>query len=235
MADEKKKVTIFTTAPFPLPPIAARAEIRTARLLIRPPRLSDVAAYHELRSDEESMKWSARGRADRNLDETRAALEAVQPPNDTSSYHFLVFDKETGELVGDGGVHPSSFWFGWPEIGYGIKREARGRGYAAEFLAAFLENWWALPRTEVEMDVDPGTADPAGDGSVPEQLTAMVGVENIASQKLVEKCGFRRFKEWEEVDGRAESATHGQQARLLGYALPSPPANASTGEKTAQG
>ena len=226
MSEAPSRVKVRTTGPFPLPPLVARKEIHTARLIIRAPRLSDAPAYHVLRSDDESMQWSARGRADRDLEETRAALERLQAPNDTSSYHFLIFNKETGELIGDGGVHPNSFWFGWPEIGYGIKREARGQGYATEFLTAFLENWWKLPRTEVELDVDLKTLELAGVGSdndvVVEQLAAMVGVENKASQKLVERCDFRRFKEWQEVDGRLESATHGQTADLLGYALMHP-------------
>jgi len=179
------------------------------------------------------MKWSARGRPDKDLDETRAALEKVQPPNDTSLYHFLVFDKETGKLIGDGGVHPHSPWFGWPEIGYGIIREARGQGYATEFLTAFVENWWKLPRTEVEMDVDVKSAGGTSSGVMVEQLTAMIGAENTASQRLVERCGFRRFKEWEVVDDRPESVRHGEKVGLLGYALSSPGPNASTNEETA--
>ena len=65
---------------------------------------------------------------------------------------------ETGELIGEGGVHTlASADAGWPEIGYKFRREVWGRGYATEFLAALLAAWWALPRAAVEMAVAAST------------------------------------------------------------------------------
>ena len=60
---------------------------------------------------------------------------------------------------------------GVPEIGYGLQEEYWGRGYATEAVRAALN--WALGQpgvNAVEAETDP---------------------ENTASQRVLEKCGFR--------------------------------------------
>ena len=60
---------------------------------------------------------------------------------------------------------------GLPEIGYGIDEEYQGHGYATEAVKAAVK--WAFSKPEVnavEAETDP---------------------DNIASQKVLEKCGFQ--------------------------------------------
>lgn len=113
------------------------------------------------------------------------------------------------------------------------------KGYATEFLRAFLEAWWKLPRQEdVETDADPrtvsefvattnGTTSAAGEEEsntiitrVPEQLTALVDAENTGSRRLLEKCGFRQVAEWTEPDSR--DGFNGLDVALVVYAISKP-------------
>jgi len=215
-----KQVQVRTTLPFPLPPITSWDDLHTSRLTIRAPRASDVTALHELRTQPEVMEFSAEGRVDRNLEETGSKLETFLPPNDRSTYNFLAFNKGTGDFIGTGGIRQTSYWFGWPEVGFSIKREAWGQGYATEFMTALVESWWKLPRRDADVEVDAESVHLAGRGAgdsvVVEQLSAMVEEKNLPSRRVLEKCGFRPFKEWKEVDNR--EGFNDREVLLIGYA-----------------
>jgi RimJ/RimL family protein N-acetyltransferase len=68
-----------------------------------------------------------------------------------------------GEVAGYVLVHP---WFGEPEIGYWLGKEFWGRGVATTALSAFLGIVMTRP------------------------LYARVAKDNIASRRVLEKCGF---------------------------------------------
>ncbi|KAL6904770.1 acetyltransferase domain-containing protein [Trichoderma evansii] len=214
-------IKIRTTLPV-LPPITAREEILTPRLLIRAPRLSDVPALHLLRTEHEVMKHSLKG-VDKTLEDTVRSLDEAFPPNDTNNYHFLIFERDTGELVGKGGVHNLlSRRFGWPEFGYSFKQAAWGKGYATEFVNGFLEGWWSLPRKEIEIDVDPKTVD-AEAGSTPtvvELLTAIADAKNVGSVRVLEKTKFNKFTLWDGIDDR--EASKGQAVTVAGFLMAAP-------------
>lgn len=212
-----ERVKIRTTLPL-IPPIDAREEIHTPRLIIRAPRISDVPALHKLRIQHEVMKYSAQG-ADETLEDTRRSMDALLPPNDSTTYHFFIFQKDTGELIGKGGMHGiTGHFFGWPECGYSFKQEAWGKGYATEFLSAFLDSWWSLPREEVEIEVDPTSvgaeeAETTGDGFVRERILAVVDTFNKGSSRVLEKLAFKQFREWTFLDD-IRKAYKGQQVTL---------------------
>ena len=107
--------------------------------------------------------------------------------------------------MGLGGVFKTTSMLGWPEVGYMLKREHWGQGYGTEFLKAFAASWWSLPRSEVETDADELSVEPPVDGErVPEMLCAIVASHNPASLRVMEKAGFKKFREWKEADSRAE-------------------------------
>ncbi|KAL7791296.1 acetyltransferase domain-containing protein [Trichoderma ceciliae] len=216
--ERRERIKIRTTLPL-IPPIDSRDEIHTPRLVLRAPRMSDVPALHTLRTQHEVMKYSAAG-ADKSLEDTIRSLDAVLPPNDSTTYHFFIFERDTGDLVGKGGMHGTAgLNFGWPEIGYSFKQETWGKGYATEFLTAFLGSWWSLPRKEVEIEVDPMSVDAreleAGDASVVERLAAVIDANNVGSKRVLDKTRFTQFKEWTTVDFR--EAYKDQKADLAGF------------------
>ncbi len=82
-----------------------------------------------------------------------------------------VVDKDDGSVVGGVG------FFGSPEsgeleIGYGIVASRRGRGYATEAVGAMVAVAWDYPAVMA--------------------VTATTDPENLASQRVLEKAGFRR-------------------------------------------
>ncbi|KAK7983746.1 acetyltransferase [Apiospora arundinis] len=228
MASSSKLTKVKTTLPkLPFPPNADRPPIQTERLLIRALTRDDLPALHELRTQPEVMIFTVRGCVDRDLAETQARLDTFLPPTgDLETYNTAVCLAATGELLGLAGVHnrgACSEELGWPEIGYIFKREHWGRGYATEFLRAFLERWWSLPRVETEVEVDLHTV-PAGyllenGGRVPEMVVAVVEAGNTGSLRVMEKAGFERFKEWKEPDERA--GFEGKDVTLVGFAYSS--------------
>jgi RimJ/RimL family protein N-acetyltransferase len=86
---------------------------------------------------------------------------------------FGITDAGDGELLGSIGVrHLAGLEAGTSEVGYWVKREARGRGVAARALR--LVSAWALEQPGIE------------------RLQLRADVENRPSQRVAENAGFRR-------------------------------------------
>jgi len=85
---------------------------------------------------------------------------------------FAITDAVTGEVMGSIGIHWLDPDHGVAEIGYWVRREARGRGVATR--ATKLAARWAL--TEC------GT----------KRLQLRADSRNVASQRVAESAGFRR-------------------------------------------
>ncbi|KAI1459764.1 acyl-CoA N-acyltransferase [Annulohypoxylon moriforme] len=218
---EKPWAFVETTVPrLPLPPNSEREPIRTTRLVIRPMVEDDLQSYHELRSQPEAMTGTSRGRPDRNIDESRSAIVDFLSPRDNTMFLFGAFLASTGELIGEGGVHNlESSSCGWPEIGYKFRKEFWGQGYATEFLSAFLQAWWSLPRSHIKRRVCSSSIFRIKDSELEaiEQVYANADVNNIGSRRVLEKLSFIQFSEWTEPD----TAEHriGQPLTLVGYCL----------------
>ena len=121
--------------------------------------------------------------------------------------------RETGEFIGIGGNHQVNPELGWPELGYMLKEEHWGKGYATEFVGAWLKAWDALEREEVEVVVDARTVEGVREGTaVKEIVVAVTSADNPKSQRILGKSGFERFMVYEEEgtrpgEGRIELPT----------------------------
>ncbi|VUC20098.1 unnamed protein product [Clonostachys rosea] len=202
---QDSRVAIKTTLPvFPLPPNEQRRAILTERLLLRPFNNDeeDAQSLNSLRSEPDTMKWSSQGRPDKDLAETkRNAFVQMVPPNDTQRFIWLICLKSTGEFIGLGGVKDWVGDLGWPEAGYMLMEKAWGQGYATEFLRAFLEAWWALPRQETEITVDVSTV--VGNAEKKQEVVfARTGSSHSSSQNVLKKAGFQVVKERDQADPR---------------------------------
>ena len=98
-------------------------------------------------------------------------LEAPDAP----SWGGFALELSTNRAVGGAGCKGMPDESGRIEIGYGLSLEARGKGYATELVGALVG--WLLAQTEVSV------------------VTAETSVENLASQRVLEKCGFARVGE----------------------------------------
>jgi len=113
--------------------------IETERLLLRPPCAADFEAYALFAGDEQTMRH----------------IGGVQPPplawrslaTMVGSWHmqgfamFSVLEKASGAWIGRIGPWQP---FGWPgpEVGWSLRREYWGRGYAPEAATAAID--WAF-------------------------------------------------------------------------------------------
>lgn len=209
-------ITVKTTLPnYPLPSNGERKPFRTQRLTMRPMTEDDLEFLRSLRSEPEVMIWSTQGRPDKYIEQTKESLGLRLPPNDVKGYDWAICLSETGEPIGLGGTGMWSGELGWPAMGYSFLKAHWGKGYASEFLKGFLDQWWSLPRNEVEISVDKNTV--RGDGDVKEECVSAITIgDHVASQNVLKKCGMEFATSWTEPDLRdlsQEVTLHGFVAR----------------------
>ncbi|KAM0478179.1 hypothetical protein ACHAPX_005369 [Trichoderma viride] len=212
--------TVKTTLPKAYPPMSARESIRSERLILRPYAATDVNDFHLLRLQPEVMKWTGQGRPDKDLEETAKCLEDRLPGSakGESAYEFAICLAETGEMIGTGGSHMRVGELGWPVIGYLLRTEFWGKGFATELMTAFLKAYWALPREEVEIKVEKSTIVGSETDLQPEHITAITATDNGASQHVLGKLGFKLARLFEEEDPHTPDVMEA----LHGYALQKP-------------
>src|SRR5579885_1921041 len=94
---------------------------------------------------------------------------------------WTVVTKSDGRIIGWGGLYTDPFDPGWgPEVAYFFRRDAWGRGYASELVAASLD----IADNLLELPEVSGFARP----------------ENAASRRVLEKAGFELVRFVPELD-----------------------------------
>jgi len=140
--------------------------IETERLLIRPPTDDEREELLALWTDPANERVPA----DASSEQVRAWASGVP---------CAVWERDSGELVGDCSLHFDTTFGEW-ELSYGFRRDRWGHGYATEAARACVAYGFA------EMDL--------------EKIVADVEPANEASARVLEKCGFERVGELD--DGR---------------------------------
>lgn len=157
--------------------MSSEHQIQTERLDLRPPRETDAeqifARYGQDPAVCRYMSWTRH----RTIDDTRAFLERIVKDNrEGRSRGFLIFARESGELLGSVGGAITGHLM---QFGYCLARDAWGHGYATEAARAFVDHAFELPTLW--------------------RVQAFCDVENRASARVLEKAGlqlegtFRRY------------------------------------------
>ena len=148
--------------------------LETERLVVRELALTDMDALFELYSYEGMTDY----------------MEGLYPYEEEYEYQkayianmyrffgygmWLVFEKETGKLVGRAGVEHREEMEGEPELGYAIGTPWQGRGYATEVCLGILE----YVKEELGF----------------EEICSLVEPGNAASVGLLKKIGFSEAEE----------------------------------------
>jgi RimJ/RimL family protein N-acetyltransferase len=122
--------------------------LRTERLLLRPARMDDVAAFHAIMSHPAAMRyWSTPPHA--TLDETREWVASMVERSSLEPCSDFVVELD-GRAVGKAGCYCP------PEIGYILHPDLWGRGYAREAMAAVIAHIFATREFDrLTADVDP--------------------------------------------------------------------------------
>jgi RimJ/RimL family protein N-acetyltransferase len=138
--------------------------LRTERLVLRPPRLSDLEPLHRVFSDPRAKRyWDRAAHGDIAL--TERFLRWMMRGDATQQCEYVLeFD---GVCVGKAGV------WGRPEVGFILTPELWGQGLVVEALQAIL------PRAFAQW---PDCA----------YLTAEADARNAGSIRVLEKLGFAR-------------------------------------------
>lgn len=159
--------------------------IETARLILRPWGDGDLETYARITSDPETMRymWSGAGHSPPEAEiDVRAMVEHWER---WDFGHWVVEERETGEMIGRTGIKRHDDWELDPEnteVGWLYDRSRWNRGYATEgALAAVAFAFEELGRPEV---------------------ISIADVDNAASQRVMAKAGLtrrgRRF--WRGLD-----------------------------------
>ena len=144
--------------------------LETERLILRPPRQDDLDGWEELLGDEEAARFIGGVRA--RPEAWRAMMTMAGSWALLGFAMFSVIEKASGRWIGRIGPWQPE---GWPgtEVGWGIRREYWGRGYAVEGSIASID--WAFEKlgwTEVIHTIAP---------------------ENLNSQALARRLGSTRL------------------------------------------
>lgn len=144
--------------------------IETRRLLLRPMEADDLDEFAALHADSEVTRFV------RSLDddEVRARLERdAQEWRERGHGLLAILERKGGAFLGRCGL---KHWpqFDETELGWILRRDAWGHGYATEAGRACLE--WGLS----ELDLP--------------YLTAMIAPDNVRSLRVAERLGFTPFR-----------------------------------------
>jgi len=121
-------------------------ELITPRLRLRRARADDLEAIHAIMADAETMRyWSTPPHA--SLEETQLWLDGMLFDDPAQGDEFVL--EHEGVMIGKLGA--------WrlPEIGFFLRRDHWGRGFASEALEGFVSYIAARGATYLTADVDP--------------------------------------------------------------------------------
>ena len=187
-------------------PVLTPIELGTARLTLRWMDERDTEAHYAVFSDPEVTRYWSRA-AWTDIDQAREAIAATMAAYaDGSGLRLGITLRETGELIGNASLHHFVDASRRCELGYALARAHWGRGYVSEAVEALLDHGFrVLDLNRVEADIDP---------------------RNEASQRVLEKLGFRREgympERWIVKGEPADTAFYGLlrrdwEARPLGH------------------
>ena len=144
-------------------------QIETKRLILRKPRMDDVpAVFLGWVQDPEVTRFPT-WRPHENIGQTESMLaKAITEWDGDARFHFMITLKN-GDLIGRIQLHIEGHRV---ELGYVINKSFQGRGYMTETVRAIID--WAFQQPNIY------------------RVYATTSVDNIASQRVMEKTGMLR-------------------------------------------
>ncbi|MBR0850925.1 GNAT family N-acetyltransferase [Bradyrhizobium diazoefficiens] len=144
---------------------------QTARLTLRPPRLADAEELFAFLGDPSAMRYTTVQASVRDCRRYLAAHERQRRRNGCAPW--VVIETATNATIGFGGLYDDPFDPGWGvEVGYFFAPAAWGKGFASELTSYCV--------TVAQQQARWPT------------LAAFAHPDNIASQNVLAKCGFRQ-------------------------------------------
>ena len=153
--------------------------LETERLILRPLTMDDLDAVYVWASDPRVNKYMIYPLY-KNKEDGVEWLESLYKDEDKKDFGFVL--KETGELIGSGGIyyHPNrGLW----SIGYNLRYEYWNRGLTTEAMKKIIE--WGRETLGIK------------------EIAATFAVDNIGSRRVMEKLGmtFLEDHDYAKLDG----------------------------------
>lgn len=160
---------------FPTDSLAETPILESTRLILRPLSTEDAATiFNGWAKDPKStqyMSWDTHLSIDETIAWLRSEESAIHTPQ---SFNFGITLKETGELIGTGGILYDEYSDRF-QLGYILASRHRNKGYATEASHRILD--YAIGKLKIE------------------QFVAFHAVDNPASGRVLEKLGFTYHEE----------------------------------------
>ena len=148
--------------------------LETRRLLIRELRMDDIDRVMIVWGDPEVMQHC--GGAGSRDQEMKHLQSYIKHQEERGFSAYLVLEKKTGQFIGVCGFNPPNHGYD-AELMYHIAKEHGGQGYASEAMEACVD--YAINDLKLT------------------KLGASITPDNVPSQRVVEKLGFRYIgKKW---------------------------------------
>jgi len=153
--------------------------LETERLILRPLTMDDLDAVFKWTGDPRVNKYMIYPLY-KNKEEGIEWLKSLYQDDDKKDFGFVL--KETGELIGSGGIyyHPErGLW----SIGYNLAYDYWNRGFTTEAMEKIIE--WGRQELGVK------------------EVAATFAVENVGSRRVMEKLGmtFLEDHDYTKLDG----------------------------------
>ncbi len=145
-------------------------QIQTERLLLRKPCLDDVPAIFNGWAQDLEVTRYLTWRPHRSVEDTERFVKSCLSAWETQiRFPYMITFKESGEVISmiDPHIQPPQMG-----IGYGLARAHWGKGYMPEATSAMID--WAFRQPSLS------------------RVYATTDVDNIASQRVLEKVGMQR-------------------------------------------
>ena len=144
---------------------------QSERLTLRVPRVEDVDVLAAYWGDAQTMKYIGKGGEAWTREMVQQRIEGAIERQRVSGYCFWVVElRETGEVIGQGGIVPVANQGPEIELGYRLGRKHWGKGYATEIARASAKH--ALETLGID------------------RLIAVSYPENAGSRRVLLKVGF---------------------------------------------
>ncbi|EEH44841.1 uncharacterized protein PADG_01130 [Paracoccidioides brasiliensis Pb18] len=163
------------------------AFIRTERLFIRRVVVGeDADGIFAIRSRMNVMKWSSAKTPDADVAATKNHFLNLEQKG---ALNLVIFEgSNTSRVIGTIGFFKRDGQHGQTELGYLLHPDFWGKGFTTEAVRAAINFWWDY------VSVVPGNSadDTNGLSKSDTVLRAVTDTLNLASHRVLEKCGFKR-------------------------------------------
>lgn len=145
---------------------------QTKRLIAKAPAETDIDKLYLLQSDAKVMQFIGKG-LPRTLEEVQISSSEIMAYYNKNGFSFFsIFEKQTGDFVGQGGLFQLNFDDSATEIeiGYRLNTKFWHKGLATELASALIQ--WGFAHLNLD------------------KLVAVIKPENAASRKVLQKIGM---------------------------------------------